>query len=95
MKFHLQTPTSNLVTGTGPGWVRVGSQDYHGNILLTADAVTQDFAPRGFDELTEADFERLLASIAGDRAARHGRVTALSPSEADRAPPSRRASASR
>ena len=60
MKFHLQTPTSNLVTGTGPGWVRVGSQDYHGNILLTADAVTQDFAPRGFDELTEADFERLL-----------------------------------
>ena len=24
MKFHLQTPAANVVTGCGPGWVRVG-----------------------------------------------------------------------
>ena len=60
MKFHLQTPTSNLVTGTGPGWVRVGTQDYRENIVLTSGTVAAGFAPRGFDALTDADFERLL-----------------------------------
>lgn len=60
MKFHLQPPTSNLVTGTGPGWVRVGTQDYRENIVLTSGTVTAGFAPQGFDALTDADFERLL-----------------------------------
>jgi|SRR5882672_12055583 len=62
MKFHLQTPGSNLVTGTGPGWVRVGMQEYRENIVLTANSVASGFAPGGFDALMEADFERLLAS---------------------------------
>jgi uncharacterized protein len=48
------------VTGSGPGWVRVGTQDYRENIVLTATGITPGFAPQGFDALTEADFERLL-----------------------------------
>jgi uncharacterized protein len=62
MKFHLQAPAANVVTGTGPGWVRVGAQDYRENIVLTKDAVTPGFAPSGFEALAAGDLERLLAS---------------------------------
>ena len=60
LKFHLQAPGSNLVTGMGTGWVRVGAQEYRENIVLTGDGVTTGFAPQGVDALTETDFERLL-----------------------------------
>ena len=60
MKFHLQTPASNIVTGSGPGWVRIGSDEYRESIVLSADAVVRGFAPQGFDALTDADYERLL-----------------------------------
>ena len=60
MKFHLQAPGSNLVTGMGAGWIRVGAQEYRENIVLTGDGVTTGFAPQGFDALAETDFERLL-----------------------------------
>jgi len=64
MKFHLQSPTSNIVTGSGPGWIRVGTQDYRENIVLTADGVTPGFAPNGWEGLAEPDFARLLATSA-------------------------------
>jgi uncharacterized protein len=60
MKFHLQTPTGNVVTGTGPGWIRVGQTEYRSNLLLLPDAVIEGFAPSGFDALTEDDFASLL-----------------------------------
>ena len=60
MKFHLQTPASNVVTGSGSGWVRIGADEYRESIVLTADSVTRGFAPNGFAALTDADFERLL-----------------------------------
>ena len=62
MKFHLQAPTSKLVTGTGPGWVRIGTDDYRQSLVLTADAIATGFAPLGFDALTEDDFGKLLAT---------------------------------
>jgi uncharacterized protein len=62
MKFHLQAPTSNLVTGTGDGWLRVGTQVYRENVVLTPETVTPGFAAAGFDALTERDFEALLAT---------------------------------
>ncbi|MFO1200740.1 MAG: Mth938-like domain-containing protein [Burkholderiaceae bacterium] len=61
MKFHLQTPTSNLVTGSGPGWVRIGQDEYRENLLLLPDAVVAGWAPGGFDALAESDFAALLA----------------------------------
>jgi len=61
MKFHLQAPASNIVTGSGPGWIRIGTQDYHDNLVLRAGAVSPGFAPNGWEGLVAADFERLLA----------------------------------
>jgi uncharacterized protein len=61
MKFHLQTPTANVVTGTGPGWVRVGQVEHRENLILLPDAVIAGWAPHGFDALGEADFAALLA----------------------------------
>jgi uncharacterized protein len=60
MKFHLSTPSGNLVTGFGPGWVRVGTEVHRSAILLTPESVTE-WAKPGFDALTEADFTGLLA----------------------------------
>ena len=60
MKFHLQQATANVVTGTGPDWVRVGTTEYRGNIVLLPDAVVEHWAPAGFDALTESDFASLL-----------------------------------
>ena len=62
MKFHLQAPTSNLVTGTGDGWLRVGTQEYRENVVLTPETGTPGFAAAGFDALTEREFEALLAT---------------------------------
>ena len=61
MKFHLSTPTGNVVTAQGKGWVRIGAQEYRAPIVLTTDAVVEGFAPEGLDALTEADFAALLA----------------------------------
>lgn len=61
MKFHLQTSSANVVTGTGPGWVRVGTEEYRANIILLPDAVIEGWAPAGFDALVEPDFAALLA----------------------------------
>ncbi|HTL74860.1 MAG TPA: Mth938-like domain-containing protein [Casimicrobiaceae bacterium] len=60
MKFHLQAPTQNVVTGSGPGWVRVGSDEYRDNVVVTADGVEPGFAPGGFDALRAEDFAALL-----------------------------------
>ncbi|MEO8674963.1 MAG: Mth938-like domain-containing protein [Casimicrobiaceae bacterium] len=60
MKFHLSTPNGNVITGSGPGWVRVGAQEYRTGIVVTADNVAE-WAVAGFDALTEADFAKLLA----------------------------------
>jgi uncharacterized protein len=61
MKLHLQTGRTILVTGAGPGWIRINADEYHGNMVLTPDAVIADFAPGGFDALVESDFSQLLA----------------------------------
>ena len=61
MKFHLQAPTANIVTGSGPGWVRVGPTEYRRNLVLLPDAVIEGWAPDGFAALAEPDFAALLA----------------------------------
>jgi uncharacterized protein len=62
MKFHLAAPSGNVVTGLGPGWVRIGASEYRANLVLTAQSIESDWAPAGFDALTEADFERLAVT---------------------------------
>ncbi len=60
MKLHLQSPAANIVTGSGPGWVRVGQTEYRSNILLLPDAVVDGWAPQGLAALQESDFAALL-----------------------------------
>ncbi len=61
MKFHLQTPTANVVTGTGPGWIRVGATEYRTNLVLLPDEIVEGWAPAGQAALTERDYAALLA----------------------------------
>ena len=61
MKFSLDAGAGIVVTGAGPGWIRVGSEEVRGNVVLTPDAVHPGFAPGGFDALAAADYEALLA----------------------------------
>jgi uncharacterized protein len=61
MKFHLQAPAANLVTGAGPGWIRVGADEYRTHLLLLPDGVVSPgWAPAGLDALAAADFAALL-----------------------------------
>lgn len=60
MKFHLSTFAGLLVTGTGPGWIRIGATEYRENLVLTPDAVHAGWATAGFAGLAESDFEALL-----------------------------------
>ena len=60
MKFHLSTPSGNVVTGLGPGWIRVGTDEYRENVVLTSEAVATGWAASGFEGLTDEDFAQLL-----------------------------------
>ena len=61
MKFHLQAQSANIVTGTGPGWIRVGTDEYRENVILLPDAVIKGWAPAGVDALTAGEFAALLS----------------------------------
>jgi len=60
MKFHLQTPTANVIKALGADWLRIGDTDYRQNLVVTPDAVATGWAPAGFAALTESDFAGLL-----------------------------------
>ena len=60
MKFHLQTPASNVIAALGVDWIRIGATEYRQNLIVTPDAVATGWAPAGFAALTEADFSALL-----------------------------------
>jgi uncharacterized protein len=61
MKFHLQAVTGNVVTGLGPGWVRVNATEYRESLLLDARDIVPGWARAGFTGLTVEDFARMLA----------------------------------
>lgn len=76
MKLHLQNGVTQLITGSGPGWVRVNADEYRDNLVLTADAVHAGAVPGGFDALSVADFAALLGHqpeivLLGTGAAQH------------------------
>ena len=60
MKLQLASSEGNFITGSGPGWVRIGTQEYRENLVLTPDLIRAGWAPQGFDALTEADYTGLL-----------------------------------
>lgn len=60
MKLHLSTSSGNVITGSGPGWVRVGTTEFRENLVLTPGEARTGWAAGGFDSLAEADFAQLL-----------------------------------
>ena len=60
MKFHLSTTTGNVVTGLGPGWVRIGPTEYRENLVLTPETIATGWATMGFEGLADSDFAALL-----------------------------------
>lgn len=60
MRFHLATATGNVVTGVGPGWVRVGTVEYRESLVLTPAAIAPGWGAAGFAGLVEEDFAALL-----------------------------------
>ena len=48
------------MTGTGPGWVRVGTDEYRTSFVLVPDAIVSPWAS-AFETLSEADFEPVRA----------------------------------
>ena len=58
--LHLQTPTANILTGFGEGWIRVGATEYRENLVLTPETVHPGWAPGGLQALAEDDFRALL-----------------------------------
>ena len=61
MKFHLASASGNVVTGLGPGWVRIGATEYRENLVLTPETVATGWAASGFDGLADRDFAALLS----------------------------------
>lgn len=61
MKFHLQTPAANVVTGFGEGWVRIGADEYREGVVILPDRVVTGWASAGFDALAAEDLAQLLA----------------------------------
>jgi uncharacterized protein len=61
MKFHLTTGEGNVFTGHGAGFVRLGVVEYRDNLIVTPERIVAGWAPGGFDQLSEADFNALAA----------------------------------
>lgn len=61
VKFHLATASGNVVTGLGPGWVRIGTTEYRESLVLTPETVATGWAPSGFAGLADGDFASLLS----------------------------------
>ena len=61
MKISLDSGPHLVVTGTGPGWIRVGTEEIRENVVLTPETVVRGFAPAGFDALAAGDYAALLA----------------------------------
>jgi uncharacterized protein len=61
MKFHLSTGGGNVITGVGPGWVRIGILEYRENLVLTSENIATGWAVKGFDALTSDDFAGLVS----------------------------------
>jgi uncharacterized protein len=58
VKFHLSRGEGNVVTGCGPGWVRVGADEYRASLILTPETIVTPWAAT-FEALAAEHFERV------------------------------------
>ncbi len=59
MKLHLASSTGLLFTGYGTDYVEINQQRLQGSLIVTSEQ-TLAWQPKDFEQLTEADFTRLL-----------------------------------
>ena len=60
VKIHLSTTEGNVVTGSGPGWVRVGLDEHRESLVIAPDRIVKPWIPT-FEALDEKAFEQLKA----------------------------------
>lgn len=61
MKFHLSQAEGNVVTGSGPGWVRIGADEHRSSFVVSPESIVEPWAEGGFEALSEQDFVQLKA----------------------------------
>lgn len=62
MKLHLtQSENNHLITGYGADYIEINKKRHEQQMVVTPDQLILDWTDEGFDNLTEADFERLLS----------------------------------
>jgi uncharacterized protein len=62
LKFHqFNTPSQNIFTAHGEGYVQVKDQRFTQPVIVMADQIISDWPARSFATLTEADFSHFLA----------------------------------
>lgn len=59
MKFHLSQAAGNIVTGSGPGWVRIGGNEHRKSLVVAPDTIVTPWASGGFEALCDDDFARV------------------------------------
>jgi uncharacterized protein len=60
MKLHLtQADGQNLMTGYSAQWISVNHQRIEHSLIVTPDTLITDWKIEGFDQLSEADFEKI------------------------------------
>jgi uncharacterized protein len=62
MKFTLDRPsTLHVVRGYAPGVLRIGERELSRSVIVSAQALIEDWRPQHIGELTAADLEPALA----------------------------------
>ena len=60
MKLHLtQADGQNLITGYSAQWISVNHQRIEHSLIVMPDALIADWKIKNFDELNEADFQKI------------------------------------
>ena len=62
MKMHLESSTQNLISHYGPGLLSVNGHDYHNNILVSENAVIENWYTGTIRDLTLDAFSSFLDS---------------------------------
>jgi len=60
MKFQLESSEHKLISHYGPGLLAVNGEEYRSNILITEDAVIENWCTGDISSVTESSFQALI-----------------------------------
>jgi len=67
MKFQLETSENNLISHYGPGSLAVNGKEYRSNVIITQNAVIENWCEGDIASVSAASFAPLLELPAEDR----------------------------